>query len=803
MRGTNLIFLAGTVFTIATEASAFQLIQSYGGDVEVLAMPPANVTLENVTSNSAIRVFEERRSHALSQQLDVDFTEFGTYNQNNATVPGVIAAGTVVNSHLIHFDTVGTASATLSGSIDFSVPILGVIFSDPSMPNGPMLNNSDCELGAVETSYPTFGGMGSESRGWELGPLSEITLTATRRTLRFEARVEQALDQIRVITGNCTRTIDGSPPLGGNCPVNLTIAADNLDYEGCDIVVIGCADLTIEGEHSFNSLTVLGTSVIRSAFEVPTVLNVASDLVVDANASIDVSGRGHAEEQGLGAGQGGGAWPCVQLQGGGGGGYGGSGGNGVNGAGGSVYGSVTEPFDLGSGGGHAFGDAGGRGGGALHLVVGGTLTINGQIAANGVRGASNCDFGGAGSGGSIWIDATTIAGDGSLTADGGDANSAHDGAGGGGRIAIYYDSDLSSLTMSARGGLGAGGIRTGGAGTIYRKQNAESLGIALIDNGGAAGAKTPWTGAPASIRDMTVSGAADVVIEGEDWFESLTITNAGIVRSAFEVPTVLNVASDLVVDANASIDVSGRGHAEEQGLGAGQGGGAWPCVQLQGGGGGGYGGSGGNGVNGAGGSVYGSVTEPFDLGSGGGHAFGDAGGRGGGALHLVVGGTLTINGQIAANGVRGASNCDFGGAGSGGSIWIDATTIAGDGSLTADGGDANSAHDGAGGGGRIAVFSCVDDSSWEFQASGGVNAVNSSRSGEDGTIHVGAWICVGDLNCDRALNGLDLAAFSLALTDPSQYASRYPDCTVDLGDINGDRVIDSLDIEAFVSQLLP
>jgi hypothetical protein len=59
----------------------------------------------------------------------------------------------------------------------------------------------------------------------------------------------------------------------------------------------------------------------------------------------------------------------------------------------------------------------------------------------------------------------------------------------------------------------------------------------------------------------------------------------------------------------------------------------------------------------------------------------------------------------------------------------------------------------------------------------------------------------GDMNCDDAINTLDIEAFVMALTDPDGYETTYPDCDLLLADLNGDDSVNSLDIEAFVSLL--
>lgn len=61
---------------------------------------------------------------------------------------------------------------------------------------------------------------------------------------------------------------------------------------------------------------------------------------------------------------------------------------------------------------------------------------------------------------------------------------------------------------------------------------------------------------------------------------------------------------------------------------------------------------------------------------------------------------------------------------------------------------------------------------------------------------------IGDLNCDGAVDLLDVPPFVLALTDETAYAAGYPDCDIHLGDLNGDGAEDGLDIAQFVAALV-
>lgn len=70
----------------------------------------------------------------------------------------------------------------------------------------------------------------------------------------------------------------------------------------------------------------------------------------------------------------------------------------------------------------------------------------------------------------------------------------------------------------------------------------------------------------------------------------------------------------------------------------------------------------------------------------------------------------------------------------------------------------------------------------------------------------GAWTAPiaipGDMNGDASVNGQDIMAFILAITEPDAYAQQYP--TMDAivsGDLNGDASINFFDVEPFISLL--
>ena len=60
---------------------------------------------------------------------------------------------------------------------------------------------------------------------------------------------------------------------------------------------------------------------------------------------------------------------------------------------------------------------------------------------------------------------------------------------------------------------------------------------------------------------------------------------------------------------------------------------------------------------------------------------------------------------------------------------------------------------------------------------------------------------IGDMNCDGFVTVGDIGGFVLALTNPTQYASSFPDCELTNADVNGDTFVTVGDIGPFVQLL--
>ena len=493
-----------------------------------------------------------------------------------------------------------------------------------------------------------------------------------------------------------------APPSGGDVSVSVSEVWPEGVYSLDSITVSNGATLTIAGGSAVNvvgAITVTGSSTIllqgkNSGSQVSGqwlgvgVSLTAADVSVEAGSKISADGQGYPTSSGPGAGAG--SYQAAS--------YGGRGGGTSN----PIYGSALQPADPGSGGGGAYGGWS-SGGGAVRLIVSGTLTNNGTISANSVSSTGGNFSGGAG--GSIWVNAGTLTGAGAFAAEGskGDFNGY---GGGGGRIAIYYatNSGFNLASISAKG-YDNTGYYPGLPGSIVF---VETIGNNLVLNGGQLSISqdsavnfndiTLQNGSTLSLGGgSTLTAAGKLSMIGNSTIIVQSKNSSGLVNGQWQgIGGTIN-AANVQIEVGSTISANGQGYYGNNcsGVGSGPGGGLLHCNNS--GNGGSHGGQGG-GQNSLAGVLYGSATEPADLGSGGSGSYPNyTGGAGGGAIRLIVTGTLTNNGIISANG--NSAQVDAGG-GSGGSLHITTSVITGSGSISANGGTTTS----GGGGGRVAVY---------------------------------------------------------------------------------------------------
>ena len=368
----------------------------------------------------------------------------------------------------------------------------------------------------------------------------------------------------------------------------------------------------------------------------------------------------------------------------------------------SVYGSLTNPLDLGSGGG-AWGDMDGGDGGGLIIIRAENIRLDGAIKANG--GESGGSAAGDGSGGSVNIVTAGLEGNGTIQANGG--GNGDGSGGGGGRIAIRYSGALTlpETNISAIGGTGSYGS-PGGNGTVYLNGNGQVHGNLVIDGfGHSTPSDTTIIPGGYTFDNLTIRNAAQVVADDTiNVSGALIVTGNSILTHSVGKENGLTIyAGDIRVDQGSAIDTTGRGYQGgkgyyEQGRTLGN------IYGASNGAGGSYGGVGGGYQGNSSYLVYGDPKNPVYMGSGGG-AWGDIdGGNGGGRVNISALRSIMVNGGIRANG--GDSAGSAAGGGSGGSIVIHTPLLAGTGYIEANGGNNGP----GGGGGRIAMFCDTIDS---------------------------------------------------------------------------------------------
>jgi len=141
-------------------------------------------------------VFEENHNVVLGSPLNVNLlAPFNWTGPVPAAPFPVVAlpAGTVLNSHLVHFDPVGKSNTNkfAAGTVTFSNKILAAIIETSR------LNGTDALLGPASMvgKYPT----GQTYRGLEERDNVTVTLL-TPYTIAFSLNASSALNEFRVLT---------------------------------------------------------------------------------------------------------------------------------------------------------------------------------------------------------------------------------------------------------------------------------------------------------------------------------------------------------------------------------------------------------------------------------------------------------------------------------------------------------------------------------------------------------------------------------------------------------------------------
>jgi hypothetical protein len=590
---------------------------------------------------------------------------------------------------------------------------------------------------------------------------------------------------------------------------NVTLRNVRLETTGTDPLLVANAE-TIDGgtvEHELinaASLRVRSGTTLTHRQGNSLSITTSGETRVEATGAIDVSGRGYTPNVTYP-----GATAPADVNGGSHMGVGGI----RNAPGGSTFGSVYRPQELGGGG-----NCAGTGGGAVRIQSGSTV-VDGNINSRGTNSGGCGDRSAAG--GSVWITTGKISGNGRIDTG---SNNTTWGAGGGGAIAIEYTDPTSTLPVlaSATGTSSQG--NPGGAGTIYVKGANATYGDLTVDNAGQSGqptvlsslgsgtAQTGTTGntlvtgrssaiqpyfagnwiqissggtvkgtwrigtvtpnsatvtlVPNASETISLSvgdtwqgvyrfdnvtlrgvrlettGADPVLVAGAETIDGGTVEHELINANSLRVragTTLTHRAGNLLsittsgetrVEATGAIDVTGRGYTPNVSYP-----GATLPSDVNGGSHMGVGGI----RNAPGGSTFGSVYRPQELGGGG-----NCTGTGGGAIRIKSGSTV-VDGNIISKGTNTGGCGDRSAAG--GSVWITTGKISGAGKIDTS---ATNTTWGAGGGGAIAIEYTDPASTLPVLASA-TGTSSQGYPGGGGTIYVkGASATYGNLTVDNA-----------------------------------------------------
>lgn len=190
--GTRVLWRgAAALLVVAGLASPASAPRAFAALV-ILGSPPPSVIEGALESNTDAHIFLES-TMTLPAPVSVDIATPGLYNQSNPDDPGVIPAGTLVNSYFLHHDSVEEQLSTVVAFGTFPDPVLGIIIGDT------FLDASDPLLGSPLTTYPT----GLAFRGLEVPALALNDVVFWSGNMVFvsiSSTTAEVLDQVRIVT---------------------------------------------------------------------------------------------------------------------------------------------------------------------------------------------------------------------------------------------------------------------------------------------------------------------------------------------------------------------------------------------------------------------------------------------------------------------------------------------------------------------------------------------------------------------------------------------------------------------------
>lgn len=162
------------------------------GPLTVLDKAPASLSLNAVASDTTGFVFPERTGVRVDTPFHPNITAARKYGGHTRSFPYVdLRVGTVINTYLVHLDTIGSDYHYFKFGLRFDEEVLGIDIYAGS------LIARDALYGAPGTAYdpdPEF------NRGLELGQGDWIGLRRERHQVEIRTGVKPKIDEVRIYT---------------------------------------------------------------------------------------------------------------------------------------------------------------------------------------------------------------------------------------------------------------------------------------------------------------------------------------------------------------------------------------------------------------------------------------------------------------------------------------------------------------------------------------------------------------------------------------------------------------------------
>lgn len=147
---------------------------------------------DGLESDSVFFLIPEKKGYELTKPLAIDAQDPDTLGGSAELIDDSLAAGTTVDSYLLHFDKVGSSNSDvrLEGTLRLPGRLLGLITTEEH------LNASDAPLGVHGIHYPEPGSL----RLTEIGRTADrVVIGPERRTLDLALTTNASADHLRIL----------------------------------------------------------------------------------------------------------------------------------------------------------------------------------------------------------------------------------------------------------------------------------------------------------------------------------------------------------------------------------------------------------------------------------------------------------------------------------------------------------------------------------------------------------------------------------------------------------------------------